>query len=449
MAVKVAGGGAGFARSVERILLRDKVRLADISDGVGSVSWDFAVGAVAEMNIPAVDIGGRLAAAGLLTAGTTLTYEAAPWQVAAIERDYRRPDIWLTVTARSQLARRLRNMLGPDKSDGKVSPQQWITTRARKAGARVVRVQPGASRRVITQKRGESVLSIIEALASDTGTEWVEYDGCLYVGTAWWAMHDLGLTQWVAPLDGPRYASDLAVVGLKTRSSIDDRTEAATATLTVEPEVGIRVRPWHTVRLLDADPADNGLWLVTQNTWDDSTPSATITLSRPLKSSPKKASQGTSKIDGIGDGPNVLDGEWIEGADRVWPGCTRTPRQYVAYARSALGSGQPLNNCLAWFSVAIKGSQGAGGYSARYVWKFAPANTAKSPGDTSPPIGAVVVWGAGTGGGHGHVGISTGGGKFISSTGGRVVELSIAGFGDYLGAMVPNLGGNYPNYPGA
>lgn len=438
MAVKVAGGGTGFARSADRILLRDKVRLADVSDGVGSVSWDFAVGAVAEMQIPAVDIGGRLAAAGLLTAGTTLTYEAAPWQVAAIERDYRRPDIWLTVTARSQLARRLRNMLGPDKSDGKVSPQQWITTRGKKAGARVVRVQPGASRRVITQKRGESVLSIIEALASDTGTEWVEYDGQLYVGTAWWALHDLGLTEWVAPLDGPRYASDLAVVGLQTRSSTDDRTEAATATLTVEPEVGIRVRPWHTVRLLDADPADDGLWLVTQNTWDDSTPSASITLSRPLKSSPKKGSTGTG---GNPDDPATLDGEWIQGADKVWPRCTRSPRQYVAYAQrqAAAGAGFRQNGCLAWVSIALSGREGLGGYYARYVWERAPASAVKSPGDTSPPIGAIVVWGPPTGGGAGHVGISVGGGRFISATGGRVVELNIAGFGSYYGAMTPSF----------
>jgi len=435
MAVKAAGGGTGFARSSQRILLRDGVRLADVTDGVGSVAWDYAVGAVAEMSFPAVDVGGRLAAAGLLTAGTTLTYEAAPWQVAAVERDYRRPDVWVTVTARSQLARRLRNMVGPDKSDGKVTPQQWITTRARKAGAQTVRVQAGASRRVITQKRNESVLAVIESLASDTGTEWVEYDGCLYVGTAWWALHDLGLREWVAPLDGPRYADDLAVAGLTTRSSIDDRQEAATATLTVESATGIQVRPWQRVRLVGADQADNGLWLVTQNTWDDSTPSATITLSRPLKSSPKKGSTGI----GSTDDPSALDGEWVQGADRVWPHCTRTPRQYVAWARGQLGQGFRNNGCLAWVSIAVSGTEGRGGYYARYVWEKAPASAVKSPGNTSPPIGAIVVWGPPTGGGAGHVGISVGGGRFISATGGRVVELSIAGFGSYYGAMTPSF----------
>ena len=411
MAVKVAGGGTGFARSADRILLRDKVHLADVSDGVGSVSWDFAVGAVAEMNIPAVDIGGRLAAAGLLTAGTTLTYEAAPWQVAAIERDYRRPDIWLTITARSQLARRLRDMLGPDKSDGKVSPQQWITTRAKKAGARVVRVQPGASRRVITQKRGESVLSIIEALASDTGTEWVEYDGQLYVGTAWWAMHDLGLTQWVAPLDGPKYGSDLAYVGFQSRSSDMDRREAASATLTVEAQTGLQVRPWHRVRIADADPADNGLWLVTQNTWDDSTPSATITLSRPLKSSPKKGSTGTG-TDSTGDtgGLTPIPGSSFTDAARPSNWAGRSVTQILNIHRNNPGglNHQIYNGCL-WYAQEVAGYSHIGA-NPHVLWGMLA--TAKRHTSRSVVPGAVMLF---RNSNIGHAVVYLGGGRALST----------------------------------
>ena len=125
----------------------------------------------------------------------------------------------------------------------------------------------------------------------------------------------------------------------------------------------------------------------------------------------------------------------------MWHGCTRSPRQYVAYARkqAAAGAGFRQNGCLAWVSIALSGREGLGGYYARYVWERAPASAVKSPGDTSPPIGAIVVWGPPTGGGAGHVGISVGGGRFISATGGRVVELNIAGFGSYYGAMTPSF----------
>jgi len=409
MAVKAAGGGTGFARSSQRILLRDGVRLADVTDGVGSVAWDYAVGAVAEMSFPAVDVGGRLAAAGLLTAGTTLTYEAAPWQVAAVERDYRRPDVWVTVTARSQLARRLRNMVGPDKSDGKVTPQQWITTRARKAGAQTVRVQAGASRRVITQKRNESVLAVIESLASDTGTEWVEYDGCLYVGTAWWALHDLGLREWVAPLDGPRYADDLAVAGLTTRSSIDDRQEAATATLTVESATGIQVRPWQRVRLVGADQADNGLWLVTQNTWDDSTPSATITLSRPLKSSPKKGSTGTESTDDTG-GLTPIPGSSFTDARRPSNWAGRSVTQILNIHRNNPGglNHTIYNGCL-WYAQEVAGYSHIGS-NPHVLWVMLA--TAKRHTSRSVVPGAVMLFRNSR---IGHAVVYLGGGRALST----------------------------------
>jgi cell wall-associated NlpC family hydrolase len=90
-------------------------------------------------------------------------------------------------------------------------------------------------------------------------------------------------------------------------------------------------------------------------------------------------------------------------------------------------------------SIAVSGSQGRGGLYAKYVWEKAPASAVKSPGDTSPPAGAIVVWGPPTGGNAGHIGISIGGGKFISATGGRVQILSIAGFGSYYGAMTPSF----------
>lgn len=436
----IQGTVRNAARTVDRVQLASGLYVADITDAVGVTSWDFRVGAVPEFTFGAVDRDRELSSRGLLREGAALRWDGTPWQIAAVERDYKSPDIWLNFTARSRLSRRLRNMTGP-KTWNDASPQQVITALVKKAGGTAL-VEPGAGRSKIRQKRNESVLDLISGLASDTGVEWVEVDGVIYVGTPWWAFQGgTSLPLWTVRADGVAVDAPRTLTALtfSSRSSLDDRDNAAEASLTVEAWRGAKVRPWHRIAVSKADDADNGTWLVDSVTFDEVSGSADLSLQRPLKSSPKKASQGTSDT-GTGNGDlSALDGEWVQGADRVWPHCTRTPRQYVAWARGQLGQGFRNNGCLAWVSIAVSGTEGRGGYYARYVWERAPASAIKSPGDTNPPIGAIVVWGPPTGGGAGHVGISVGGGRFISATGGRVVELSIAGFGSYYGAMTPSF----------
>ena len=427
---------------VDGVQLASGMYLADITDAIGVTSWDFRVGAVSEFSFPAVDRNRQLSKRGLLREGVTLRWDGDAWQIAAVERDYKGEDIWLNFTARSRLARRLRNMTGK-RSAEKSTPQAFIGAAVKKAGGTAL-VEPGAGSMRIVQKRDESVLDVIASIASDTGVEWVEHGNTFFVGTPWWAFQgNTNLPTWSVRTDGREsgFGRSLSMLSLSSRSSLDDRRNAAEASMTVEAATGSQVRPWHRVDVSRADAEDNGIWLVSDVTFDETAGSADLSLQRPLKSSPKKASQGTSKVDGVGDGGDLssLDGEWIQGADKVWPRCTRTPRQYVAWARSQVGQGFGYNQCLAWVSIAVSGSQGRGGYYARYVWEKAPSSAVKSAGDTNPPIGAIVVWSAPTGGGAGHIGISVGGGRFISATGGRVVELGIAGFGSYYGAMTPSF----------
>ena len=427
---------------VDGVQLASGMYLADITDAIGVTRWDFRVGAVSEFSFPAVDRNRQLSKRGLLREGVTLRWDGQVWQIAVVERDYKGEDIWLNFTARSRLARRLRNMAGK-RSAEKSTPQAFIGAAVKKAGGLAL-VEPGAGSMRIVQKRDESVLDVIASIASDTGVEWVEHGNTFFVGTPWWAFQgNTNLPTWSVRTDGREsgFGRSLSMLSLSSRSSLDDRRNAAEASMTVEAATGSQVRPWHRVDVSRADAEDNGIWLVSDVTFDETAGSADLSLQRPLKSSPKKASQGTSKVDGVGDGGDLssLDGEWIQGADKVWPRCTRTPRQYVAWARSQVGQGFGYNQCLAWVSIAVSGTQGRGGYYARYVWEKAPSSAVKSAGDTNPPIGAIVVWSAPTGGGAGHIGISVGGGRFISATGGRVVELGIAGFGSYYGAMTPSF----------
>lgn len=441
MAIK--GTATGMARNVDRVQLASGLYLADITDAIGVASWDFRVGAVSEFSFPAVDRNRKLSKRGLLREGVTLWWDGNVWQIAVVERDYNGDDIWLNFTARSRLARRLRNMTGDGKAVKKETPQSFIGRAVKKAGGAAL-VEPGAGRVQIVQKRGESVLDVIANIASDTGVEWVEHGNKFYVGTPWWAFkEDLGLPTWAARADGTVTdigSNVLSVLTLSTRSSLDDRKNAAEAQLTVEAATGAKVRPWHKVNLSRAADADDGLWLVSDVTFDEVSGSADLSLVRPLKSSPKKGStQPANANNGNGGDLAALDGEWIQGADRVWPHCSRTPRQYVAWAQSRVGTGWGYNRCLAWVSTAVSGGEGRGGLYAKYVWEKAPSSAIKSPGDTNPPIGAIVVWGPPTGGNAGHIGISIGGGKMISAVGGSVRIDTIAGFGSYYGAMTPSF----------
>jgi len=450
--VAIKGTATGMARNVDRVQLASGLYLADITDAVGVTSWDFRVGAVAEFTFPAVDRGRELSRRGLLREGVTLKWDGENWQIAVVERDYKGDDIWLNFTARSRLARRLRNMGGDGKAVKKETPQSFIGRAVKKAGGAAL-VEPGAGRVQIVQKRGESVLDVIGNIASDTGVEWVEHGNTFYVGTPWWAFkEDLGLPTWAARADGTVTdigSNVLSVLTLSTRSSLDDRKNAAEAQLTVEAATGAKVRPWHKVNLSRAADADDGLWLVSDVTFDEVSGSADLSLVRPLKSSPKKGSTPSSDSSQLGsDGTSAtiadlddIDG-WIKGYDKVWPRCSRTPKQAVAWA---LVKAAPPNNtwgqrlCLNFVSQAF-GKNNLGGGQASFVWDKAPASAIKSPGDTSPPAGALVVWGVGAGQGAGHIGISIGGGKMVNASGGRVFIASIAGFtSDYKGAMTPSF----------
>lgn len=75
--------------------------------------------------------------------------------------------------------------------------------------------------------------------------------------------------------------------------------------------------------------------------------------------------------------------------------------------------------------------------SAYLVWTQAPPELRHTSG--TPPPGAVVVWSSAIGDGHGHIAISLGDGRMVSTTDGAVSVLPIAGFSDsaYYGWMPP------------
>ncbi len=136
------------------------------------------------------------------------------------------------------------------------------------------------------------------------------------------------------------------------------------------------MRPWHLVNVLKADDADNGDWLVSGVGFDEVSGSASIDLLRPLKSSPKKASQGTTDS-GTG---NTSDGD-LEPAlgssysdaprPASWSGrSVATILSIYRNNRGGLGGHNIYNGCL-WYAQEIAGYPHIGA-NPHVLWTMIP-----------------------------------------------------------------------------
>lgn len=128
----------------------------------------------------------------------------------------------------------------------------------------------------------------------------------------------------------------------------------------------------------------------------------------------------------------------IADVDRLLPDGYRNPRpaeEAVQWALGQVGVVRDSGYCLRFVDLAF--GRGSGPPSAYLVW------TRSHPGlhhfDVNPPRGAVVVWSNSIGRGHGHIAISVGDGRMVSTTGSAVSVLPIRGFADsaYFGWMPP------------
>lgn len=135
------------------------------------------------------------------------------------------------------------------------------------------------------------------------------------------------------------------------------------------------------------------------------------------------------------------------GVDAMLPGGYRngrTAREAVAYALSQVGVWRDAGYCLRFIARAVYQRPASGGNipSAYQVWANAP-RALHHPRDFTPPRGAIVLWGPSIGGGHGHIAISLGNGRMITTTRGAVAITTIHGFADhaYLGWMPPYFEG--------
>jgi hypothetical protein len=125
----------------------------------------------------------------------------------------------------------------------------------------------------------------------------------------------------------------------------------------------------------------------------------------------------------------------------VWAGCTRTPREIVAYARTFVGQNRWAGYCQTFASNLARNPYSGGPALAKQSWTNMIARLPNTPHGTSrtPPAGAWVVWS----GPHpaGHIAVSIGGGRMITTTGGAITEMGVGEYirdwGYYYGWMCP------------
>lgn len=158
------------------------------------------------------------------------------------------------------------------------------------------------------------------------------------------------------------------------------------------------------------------------------------------------ATSGAAAL-GLGTAPAApmtgLVGPWSTSAatgavDAMLPAGYRNPRtseHAVAWALSQVGVNRDSGFCLRFVDLAY--GRGSGPPSAYLVWTHSPVHLHRRAG--IPPRGALVIWSNAIGRGHGHIAISLGDGRMVSTTGSAVAVLPIQGFADsaYYGWMPP------------
>ncbi len=113
----------------------------------------------------------------------------------------------------------------------------------------------------------------------------------------------------------------------------------------------------------------------------------------------------------------------------------RSAQAAVEWAMSQVGVHRDAGYCLRFVDLAYGRTSGPA--SAYLVWTGSPSALHRTSG--VPPRGALVLWSSAIGRGHGHIAISLGDGRMVSTTRGPVSILPIKGFADsaYYGWMPP------------
>jgi hypothetical protein len=262
---------------------------AELDDVITEVTLNYPTSTLAELTIAAMDPRAQLLSSPLAATGTAVAFAGERWEVGTIEVEMSGDDIVVVnVRARSPLGRKLRKTYG-GSAEKQVSPSQWVSRMVKKLGGRAV-VQSTNKRGAISQRSGsdkQSVLDVIGELGGELDFDWVEAGGTFYFGSRHWAWQGgAGTPTW--PVTWRSDARSDAYT-LTWSDSDDDTAVKATLEVEIPHAAGLKIRPWHRLRVGGAGKA-SGTWLVdaVDVTYDTVSP-VRVSASIPHKPNPSKS----------------------------------------------------------------------------------------------------------------------------------------------------------------
>lgn len=277
---------------LQRLQLRGQSLHADLAEAITSLRIDAKPGAVTDLTITALDSRGLLAKAGLMDAGTVLTWRGGKRITTGHGRTVpREGSSTISVTTRSPIAAELRATYRSSVQH-KVSPTEWVTQRVQAAGGVAV-CQPSATKGSIAQTSGDkrqSELDVIAGLASQLGWSWCERDEAFWFGSRHWAwtQNPSGQATWKIT---HRTDADRDLLEADFNSDSDSQDDEASGTITVPYSTGIQMQPWDLIQVSGVGTPWSGLWLVEGiNYTADLVSPITVPISRPKAPAKKTGS---------------------------------------------------------------------------------------------------------------------------------------------------------------
>ena len=425
---------------LQDVFVRGKKLDKDTYDLIFSADLEMSTDQVSELAISIDDPGFKILERGTFNTNTPVTYRGLHLYVAVIETNDGGGLGGLTIRCRPLAVKKLKDLKGKrvmkDVTSGAYVIAECTTA---KVGQTPV-VQHLAKKKQIKRDKAESGVTYdlasepsawttIQRLAGEEGCIVYEVGGRIYFGKPTWLVEKL------PQLEVGWYPEDNTEPTMipQFRQSVDSDETEITVELPISragmviPGMGITFPGF---------PRFTGSYYVTGVNYPlVGSGRGNVSISATTVKNPEKQS-ALSGLD--------YTGEWVPNADKRGKNCKYTPREMVARAKKWVGKSAYAGYCQTFIDVLAKGHPG-GAQTAFDTWEQRPENTPHGS-EANAPAGAVVLWDRGVGRGAGHIAMSIGGGRMVTTTNGAIKECDInggyiSGLSHYVGWMYPNLVG--------